>query len=602
VTQQHIFDGQNLVDTTMESTEGKIDFWGVIKLLAAPMKLQIAKALSAQITAQLSQLGQAFSLAWIVRELLRFYYYAPGSSEKLDLSFGVICFVLFSLVELVSRYLSGTLVSKLQSNIKTLILEKSFSKLMTHSNDYFTSKSTGKITSGISGLPKEMSNLIEIMFMDMIPSVTIALIAAIGLAFVSPVISVVLLVWFFLFQGVGIYCAIIRVPLHSNSSKMRGEAFGNIMNVVECQQSTRQASKVEYERLRLGKILDVWDRENMLYSFSSETARVYQSLFVTLFKIVMIAMLSGLLMAGWIAASEFFLAYLVINIVIRNVQSSVDRLVDLFRIHSRIQNSIATIFFESEIPDTGTINNFSPKHIDLQMKDVSFSYTGTTERLFEDLNLTFKSGERVAIVGTSGSGKSSLMKILVRTNDVLAGAITMNGTSIKDLTIENLNKLISVVPQNPNLFNRTIMDNLKIGNANATFEDIVEATKKANCYDFIMSLPKQFENEIGEKGSSLSGGQAQRLSIARALLKDAPIMIFDEATSSLDSISETNIQSAISRISKDKLVLVISHRLSTIKDFDRILVMEKGKIIEQGSHDDLIGRESVYHSMWNAAV
>lgn len=586
----------------MNTPDSSLNFWGMIKLLAVPMKSQIAKVLSAQITAQLCQLGQAFSLAWIVRELLRFYHYAPNTSEKLDLSFGVICFVAFSTVELVSRYLSGTFISTLQTKVKTLILDKSFSKLMTHSNDYFTSRSTGKITSNISGLPKEMGNLIDIMFLDIIPSITIALVAAIGLYFVSPIISAVLLVWFFLFQGVGLYCAIIRVPLHSKSSQMRGEAFGNMMNVVECQQSTRQASKVEYERLRLGKILDVWDRENMLYSFSSESARVYQTLFVTVFKIITIAMLSTLLMVGWIAASEFFLAYLITNIVIRNVQSSVDRLVDLLRIHSRVENSITSLFFDSEIPDTGTINNFKPKHIDLNLNDVSFTYAGANERLFEGLNLSFKSGERVAIVGSSGSGKSSLMKILVRTNDIVDGEITMNDMPIKDLTIDNLNRLISVVPQSPNLFNRTILENLKIGNADASFEDIVEATKKANCYNFIMDLPKQFDTDIGEKGSSLSGGQAQRVSIARALLKDAPIMIFDEATSSLDSISETNIQSAISRISKDKLVLVISHRLSTIKDFDRILVMEKGKIIEQGSHQDLINQGSVYHSMWNAAV
>ena len=586
----------------MDTTDSRLTFWGMTKLLARPMKYQIAKSLSAQITAQLCQLGQAFALAWIVRALLKFYYYSPNMGEKLDLSFGVICFVGFSIVELAARYLSGTFVSTLQSKIKTLILDKSFSKLMTHSNDYFTSRSTGKITSNVSGLPKEMNNLVDIMFLDIIPSITIALIAAIGLYFVSPIISVVLLAWFFLFQGVGLYCAIIRVPLHSQSSQMRGEAFGNMLNVVECQQSTRQASKVEYERLRLGKILDVWDRENMKYSFSSETARVYQSLFVTVFKIVTIALLSALLMAGWIAASEFFLAYLVINIVIRNVQSSVDRLVDLLRIYSRIQNSIKTLFFDSEIPDKGVIYDFKPKHIELELKKVSFTYTGVNKRLFENLNLSFKSGERIAIVGSSGSGKSSLMKILVRTNDIVSGEITMNDTPIKDLTLDNLNRLISVVPQNPNLFNRTILENLKIGNVNASFEDIVEATKKANCYDFIMAMPDQFDTDIGEKGSSLSGGQAQRVSIARALLKDAPIMIFDEATSSLDSISETNIQTAISRISKDKLVLVISHRLSTIKDFDRILVMEKGEIIEQGSHDDLINQGSVYHSMWNAAV
>ncbi|RVU84725.1 ABC transporter ATP-binding protein [Leucothrix sargassi] len=586
----------------MDTPDSRLNFWGMVKLLARPMKYPIAKALSAQITAQLCQLGQAFALAWIVRELLRFYYYATNTNETLDLSFGVMCFVGFSAVELVSRYLSGTFVSALQSKVKTLILDKSFSKLMTHSNDYFTSRSTGKITSNISGLPKEMSNLIDIMFLDIIPSITIALIAAIGLFFVSPIISVVLLTWFFLFQGVGLYCAIIRVPLHSKSSQMRGEAFGNMLNVVECQQSTRQASKVNYERLRLGKILDVWDRENMQYSFSSETARVYQSLFVTVFKIITIALLSALLMVGWIAASEFFLAYLITNIVIRNVQASVDRLVDLLRIHSRLENSITALFCESEIPDTGTINDFNPSHVDLALNDVSFTYAGANERLFEHLNLTFKSGERIAIVGSSGSGKSSLMKILVRTNDIISGSITMNGMPIKDLTLDNLNRLISVVPQNPNLFNRTILENLQIGNVNASFEEIVEATKKANCYDFIMRLPQQFDTFIGEKGSSLSGGQAQRVSIARALLKDAPIMIFDEATSSLDSISETNIQNAISRISKDKLVLVISHRLSTIKDFDRILVMEKGKIIEQGSHEDLLNQGSVYHSMWNAAV
>ncbi|MDR0957127.1 MAG: ABC transporter ATP-binding protein/permease [Candidatus Nomurabacteria bacterium] len=230
---------------------------------------------------------------------------------------------------------------------------------------------------------------------------------------------------------------------------------------------------------------------------------------------------------------------------------------------------------------------------------VNFHHSDTTEELFRDFNLRIPAGQRVGLVGHSGSGKTTLTKLLLRFADVTNGAITIDGQNISDVTQESLRKNIAYVPQEPLLFHRSIADNIKYGKLNASIDEVRHAAKLANALDFIEKLPKGFDTLTGERGVKLSGGQRQRVAIARAILKDAPILIMDEATSALDTESEKMIQDALKNLMKGRTSIIIAHRLSTVAELDRILVMQDGKIIEDGTHAELIEKTGVYSRLWN---
>ena len=231
----------------------------------------------------------------------------------------------------------------------------------------------------------------------------------------------------------------------------------------------------------------------------------------------------------------------------------------------------------------------------VEYSDVSFGYTG--KNVLNHISFSMKKGEMTALVGPSGSGKSTIASLLARFWDIPEGTIKLNGKDIKNISLGSLMDQISMVFQRVYLFKDTIYNNIAMGRPDATREEVVEAAKKARCYDLIRSLPEGFDTVIGEGGASLSGGEKQRISIARCILKDSPIVILDEATASVDADNERAIQEAISELCKNKTLLVIAHRLKTIKDADQILVVSEGKIIERGNHDKLMEEDGIYARM-----
>ncbi|OUW62672.1 MAG: hypothetical protein CBD58_01475 [bacterium TMED198] len=247
-----------------------------------------------------------------------------------------------------------------------------------------------------------------------------------------------------------------------------------------------------------------------------------------------------------------------------------------------------------EIKGAKKIESFNKS---ISFKEVSFSYIEDT-KVLKNINTSLEKGKTYAIVGPSGSGKSTFIDLIPRFYDVSEGSIFIDSIDIKDLKINSLRDLIGIVTQDVMLFNDTILNNVKYGSKNKSEKDVIEACKNANAIDFINELPEQFNTIVGERGVKLSGGQKQRISIARAILKNPEILIFDEATSSLDSESEEKVQRAIDSLVKDRTVLIIAHRLSTIKNADEIIVMEKGEIIERGKHKELINLNGRYAALY----
>jgi ATP-binding cassette subfamily B protein len=235
----------------------------------------------------------------------------------------------------------------------------------------------------------------------------------------------------------------------------------------------------------------------------------------------------------------------------------------------------------------------------IQLRDVSFNYDDAKKNaLFKKLNMSIKPGEQVGLVGHSGGGKSSLVRLLSRFMDVDEGSIEIDGQDIRDITQHDLRKHIAYVPQDPLLFHRSLMENIRYGRPEASDKEVIAVAKLAHADDFIVSLPNGYDTLVGERGVKLSGGQRQRVAIARAMLKNAPILLLDEATSALDSESELLIQDALWKLMEGRTAIVIAHRLSTIQKMDRIIVMEDGKIVEQGSHKELLRKDGIYARLW----
>lgn len=258
---------------------------------------------------------------------------------------------------------------------------------------------------------------------------------------------------------------------------------------------------------------------------------------------------------------------------------------------------LGRILYADIIPDK--VDGIIPKHNDIAFENIAFSYE-QDEFKMENLSFEIREKTMAALVGESGSGKTTITNLLLRFYDVQEGKITLGGIDIRDIPYDELLDRISIVMQNVQLFDNTIEENIRVGKKGATKEEIIEAAKKARIHDFIMSLPKAYETDIGENGGILSGGQRQRISIARAFLKDAPILILDEMTSNVDPVNESLIQDAITELAKNRTVLVVAHHLKTIQKADQILVFQKGNLLEKGKHGELLDKNGYYTKLWKA--
>ena len=258
---------------------------------------------------------------------------------------------------------------------------------------------------------------------------------------------------------------------------------------------------------------------------------------------------------------------------------------------------LSRILYADIIPDK--VDGIIPKHNDIAFENIAFSYE-KDEFKMENLSFEIREKTMAALVGESGSGKTTITNLLLRFYDVHKGKITLGGIDIREIPYDELLDRISIVMQNVQLFDNTIEENIRVGKKGATKEEIIEAAKKARIHDFIMSLPKAYETDIGENGGILSGGQRQRISIARAFLKDAPILILDEMTSNVDPVNESLIQDAITELAKNRTVLVVAHHLKTIQKADQILVFQKGNLLEKGKHGELLDKNGYYTKLWKA--
>jgi ATP-binding cassette subfamily B protein len=361
--------------------------------------------------------------------------------------------------------------------------------------------------------------------------------------------------------------------------------------------STRLFARLGYERdyldTHLARELTAVQR-SVSYG---ERVRWFQSAACSVLKVAVVAYAMQLWAAGRIDVGDFVMTTSLSLLVIGNVRGLSRRFLDLFESIGNIQNGVNTLLRPHEIVDAPDARAPLLTQGKIEFREVSFAYI-EGRPIFERLSFTIEPGQHVGLVGYSGSGKSTLIQLLLRQYDVKGGQILVDGHDVKELQQEALHAQIGLIPQDPQLFHRSLLENIRYGRTEASVDEVSVAADRAHAHGFIAALPAAYDSLIGERGVKLSGGQRQRVAIARVLLKGAPIVVLDEATSSLDSITEQAIQESFAGELRGKTVLVVAHRLSTIAHLDRILVMHEGKIIEDGSHAELLALRGHYHRLW----
>lgn len=378
-------------------------------------------------------------------------------------------------------------------------------------------------------------------------------------------------------------------------AKRTGQLADSITNII----SVKSYAKESHERHRYAN----FSRKLVNVSDNLKKAVIQRDIMFNCIQIGITALILVFLLYGreWLGISIATLV-LIVNYA-QSVQGELwninSILKNLNRVFGDAHDMTLILDTVDDVVDMEDARPLELKKANVGFNNITFKHADAKEPIFENFSLNVGAGERVGLVGVSGSGKTTLTKLLLRFADVGAGEVAISDQNIRDITQKSLREAIAYVPQETSLFHRTIAENIAYGKPGATLEEIERAAKLANAHDFIKDLPDGYDTLVGERGIKLSGGQRQRIAIARAILKDAPILVLDEATSALDSESEALIQDALEKLMKGRTSIVIAHRLSTVASLDRIVVLEDGKIVEQGKHHDLLDKkDGVYRHLW----
>ena len=373
---------------------------------------------------------------------------------------------------------------------------------------------------------------------------------------------------------------------------------GDTVDCVSNMTAVRLFAKGSQELKRLVRSQNNEIEKSIIAGWAYQKVNMLRGIGGIAFIVVVIFFLVKGYQENWVTVGDFPLVAMTIFTILSLIWHLSMNMQALFKDLGTISAGLALLNTPHEVNDIPKAKALSVTKGAIDIKDLQFSYRNTTP-LFKDLSLNIKSGESVGLVGFSGSGKTTFVNLLLRFFEAKKGSIMIDGQDITQVTQDSLRSNIAMIPQDPSLFHRSLMDNIRYGKEGASDEEVIKASKLAHCHDFIKDLEDGYETLVGERGLKLSGGQRQRIAIARAILKNAPILVLDEATSALDSVTEKYIQESLQEIMKGRTTIVIAHRLSTLASVDRIVVFDSGKILEQGSQEELLrNKDSAFSQLW----
>ncbi len=473
-----------------------------------------------------------------------------------------------------------------------------FAYLQQHSHRFISNEFAGALAHRVSEVALGVNQTLSILLFDLIPLLVTLSLATVLLWTASPLLAVFMFVWSALFVFVCYLLARRSHPLAQQYSAARSTSSGKVVDAVSNLSNIRLFARHAFEHSYLGSFLDKEVQAAYQSLGYMERIRWFQTGCGVVLKLGLLLLALYLWRSHRIDIAAFVMSTSLSLLIISDVGNLSRRFLEFFEATGNISNGVRTLIRPHEVIDRPKAATLTVKRGDIEFRDVGFSY-GSNVPIFERLNIVIPAGQTVGLVGTSGSGKSTLLNLLLRLYDVQKGQVLIDGVDVREVTQHSLHQQIGLIPQEPGLFHRSIRENIHYGRLDASLEEVAEAIHRAGASEFIGSMELGYESLVGERGVKLSGGQRQRIAIARVLLKNAPILVMDEATSSLDSITERFIQDKLDEIMAGKTVLVVAHRLSTVAHLDRILVFDNGQVIEDGSHDDLLRLRGQYYRLWN---
>ncbi|MBL3284485.1 putative ABC transporter ATP-binding protein [Rickettsiales endosymbiont of Paramecium tredecaurelia] len=495
----------------------------------------------------------------------------------------------------------GYINKKYQGVIKNQIIRSTLAHLLDRSHQFFQDNMSGRITSQIITLADNIERIVHRISLDFIRGSSVLIISLITTLNVNMIFFYILILWFICFTTFSYLMSRRLINFADQHARSEAKLSGQLVDVLMNQSNVRAFARSALELERMDGFL-----RTVLAAFRAKENFV-----------LMLCAMQGITIAVMIAFATYFLIHLycldlvsagdfalILGIVIEVgyiTWHTMSRIDDFNQAYGKCKQSLTSLIDSCASKNLDVDKELMCINGQIIFSNVKFHYKGE-EPLFQNKSIGIKAGQKVGLVGYSGSGKSTFANLILGLYEINDGAILIDEQDIRRVTSESLRLAINMIPQDPVLFHRSLMENIRCGKKDASDEEVIQAAKKAHAHEFITKLPNAYNSLVGERGVKLSGGQRQRIAIARAILKNAPILILDEATSQLDSLTENLIQDSLWDLMQGKTTLVIAHRLSTLLHMDRILVFDRGKIVGDGSHAKLLVGCALYKNLWDAQV
>jgi len=510
----------------------------------------------------------------------------------------IIIFIL-GFINWALRRTRGFTHSYFQANTMAGLRTQAFSYMIGHSHSFFANNFAGSLTYKINKYARSFEKLMDRLIEDGLPLFIRSAGTIIAIYTLKPKYAFILSIFSVVFLITALIYTRLKLKYDILSAQSDTKTTGVLADAISNHSSIQLFSGHSFEKERVGGVVGEQKKATVFNWYLWEGLAGLQSFYALIIEFVIF----------WVAIGDWRLGILGLPVIVL-IQGYLIRLIESLWRFAGIVRTFYDSFSDAQemalvLNTPYSIEDEISKEIgnvcaDIKFEKVTYLYDKNNTKVFDNFSITIPAGQKVALVGTSGAGKSTFVNLLMRLFNLTSGKILIDGIDISEISQQNLREQIAFVPQDPALFHRSLMENIRYGRRDATDEEVKMAATLAHCDDFIERLPEGYNTYVGERGVKLSGGERQRVAIARAILKDAPILILDEATSALDSESELLIRDALHNLIKDKTTIVIAHRLSTIREMDRIVVIENGKIIEDDTHDELIkNKNGIYKKLWN---